>query len=74
MIAKVDKDTMYWDQAMKAPDAKNFLQAAFDKIKTHEENKHWEVVPIKDLPEDTAVLDPIWSMKRKKKIKNQQSI
>jgi hypothetical protein len=56
MIAKADEDTMYWDQAMKQPDSKNFLQAAFDEIKTHEENQHWEVVPIEDLPEDTPIL------------------
>jgi Na+-transporting NADH:ubiquinone oxidoreductase subunit NqrF len=56
MIAKADEDTMYWDQAMKQPDSENFLQAAFDEIKTHEENHHWEVVPIEDLPEDTPAL------------------
>jgi Reverse transcriptase (RNA-dependent DNA polymerase) len=72
MIAKADEDTMYWDQAMKQPDSDNFLQAVFDEIKTHEENLHWEVVPIEDLPEDTPVLDAIWSMKRKQRLKTNE--
>jgi Reverse transcriptase (RNA-dependent DNA polymerase) len=72
MIAKADEDTMYWDQAMKAPDAKEFLQAAFDEIQTHEDNKHWEVIPIEDLPKNTPVLDPIWSMKRKRRLKTNE--
>jgi hypothetical protein len=35
MIARADKDTMYWDQAMKQPDNANFIQGAKDKINTH---------------------------------------
>jgi Reverse transcriptase (RNA-dependent DNA polymerase) len=69
MIAKADEDTMYWDKAMKQPDKENFLQAAFNEIKTHEENQHWEVVPIEHLPKETPVLDAIWNMKRKRRLK-----
>jgi hypothetical protein len=72
MIAKADEDTMYWDQAMKQPDSDKFLEAAFDEIKTHEDKKHWEVVPIEDLPENTPVLDPVWSMKRKRRLKTNE--
>jgi hypothetical protein len=67
-----DEDTMYWDQAMKQPDAEQFLQAAFDEIKTHDDNKHWEVIPINELPEGTPVLDPVWSMKRKRRLKTNE--
>jgi hypothetical protein len=72
VIARTDEDTMYWDQAMKQPDADKFLNAAFEEIKTHEENKHWEIVPIEDLPDDTPVLDPIWSMKRERRLKTNE--
>jgi hypothetical protein len=50
MIAKADEDIMYWDQAMNRPNSEKFLQVEFDEIKTHEENQHWGVVPIEDLP------------------------
>jgi hypothetical protein len=69
VVARADEDTMYWDQAIKQPDADKFLEAAFEEIKTHEDNHHWEVVPIEDLPEDTPVLDPVWNMKRKRRLK-----
>jgi hypothetical protein len=38
MIARVDKDTMYWYQAMKQPNNANFIQAAKGEINIHEEN------------------------------------
>jgi hypothetical protein len=50
VIARADKDTMYWDEAMKQPDADKLLNVAFNEIKTHEDNKDWEIVPFEDLP------------------------
>jgi hypothetical protein len=49
LMAQADNDTMYWDQAMKEPDAQRLLEAALIEIQTHEDNKHWGVVPIEDL-------------------------
>jgi Reverse transcriptase (RNA-dependent DNA polymerase) len=72
LMASTDQDTMYWDQAMKQPDAQKFLEAALDEIRTHEVNKHWEVIPIDQLPSGTPVLDPVWSMKRKRRLRNNE--
>jgi hypothetical protein len=72
LMAKTDQDTMYWDQAMKQPDSQQFLEAALNEIQTHEVNKHWEVVPINELPDSTPVLDPVWSMKRKRHLRTNE--
>jgi hypothetical protein len=48
------------------PDAQQFLEAALEEIRTHEFNGHWEVVQIDNLPDGTPVLDPVWTMKRKR--------
>jgi Reverse transcriptase (RNA-dependent DNA polymerase) len=72
MIAKADKDTMYWDQAMKQPDSAKFIEAAKDEINTHEENEHWEVIPIEEVPENSPILDSVWSMKRNRRLKTNE--
>jgi hypothetical protein len=59
---------MYWDQAIKQHDSKEFIQAAVDEITTHQENGHWKVVPLEDIPQETPVLDAVWSMKRKQRL------
>jgi hypothetical protein len=63
LIASTEKDTMYWHEAMKQHHAPQFCDAAMDEITLHHTNKHWEVIPIKDVPLDTDVLDYVWSMK-----------
>jgi hypothetical protein len=68
LLAKTDKDTMYFDQAMKQHDAPQFIQAAIDEVATHQDNGHWEVVPISDVPENITVLDAVWSMRRKRRL------
>jgi hypothetical protein len=65
LLAKNDKDTMYFDQAMNQHDIPQFIKAAIDEVATHQDNGHWEVVPISNVPENITVLDAVWSMKRK---------
>ncbi len=64
-LAKTDEDTMYFDQAMAAPDRDEFIQAVVKEVNAHIERKHWELVPRSEVPEGTKVLDAVWSMKRK---------
>lgn len=64
-----DPDTMYYHQAMAAPDRANFLQAIVKEVNDHIQNEHWELVPLSEVPENTKILDSVWSMKRKRDIK-----
>jgi hypothetical protein len=65
-MAQLDKDTMYWHEAMKQQDADKFWEAAVKEITTHHKNKHWIVVLIESVPFGTRILDYVWSMKRKR--------
>jgi hypothetical protein len=63
VLAQTDGDTMYWDQALKQHDAKEFIQAALDEIGAHQGNHHWEVIKKSLIPSGTLILDAVWSMK-----------
>jgi predicted SnoaL-like aldol condensation-catalyzing enzyme len=65
MLAKTDEDTMYWNKALQQPDSAQFVQTAKDEINTNETNKHWVVVMMNQVPKNMAILDSVWSMKRK---------
>jgi hypothetical protein len=42
--AKMMGDIMYLNQALRQPDAKEFVKAVVKEINGHVENKHWELV------------------------------
>jgi hypothetical protein len=65
-MTSVEKDTMYWDEAMRQPDAPKFYEAAMKEIESHNKNKNWKIIPIAKVPKGTKVLDYVWSMKRKR--------
>ena len=67
-MASNDPDVMYYDQAMKQPDAGKFAQACNEEIAAHHDNAHWEVVPRSGLPANTKVVPSVWAMKRKRRI------
>eukprot|EP00980_Cylindrotheca_fusiformis_P030680 scaffold25213_cov162-Cylindrotheca_fusiformis.AAC.3 len=63
-----DPDTMYLHEAMRAPDADEFLKAMKKEVQSHEERGHWELIERKDLPEGHKTLPAVWAMKRKRKV------
>jgi hypothetical protein len=71
-LSQANQDTMYFDQAMKAPDSKEFIKAAIKEVNDHIERKHWELIPRNQVPKGIKVLPSVWSMKRKRDIKTQK--
>jgi hypothetical protein len=71
LLSKADKDTMYLHEALRAPDRAEFIKAMQAEIGSHTERKHWKLMLKIDVPEEHKVLDAIWSMKRKRRIKTQ---
>jgi len=67
-IARHDPDTLYLNQALKAPDRKQFIKAMKDEIQQNEELGHWELVKKRDIPAGTKILQAVWAMKRKRRI------
>jgi hypothetical protein len=68
VLAQSTGDTMYWDQALKQHDSQEFIDAALSEITSHQDNGHWVLVPLSDVPSGTPVLDSVWSMKRKRRL------
>jgi hypothetical protein len=71
LMSSTDKDTMYFDQAMKTPDKQNVVEAIVKEVNDHITSKHWILIPRSKVPEGVKVLDSVCSMKRKRDIKTQ---
>jgi hypothetical protein len=67
-----DEDTMNYDQAMKAPDKQNFIEAIVKEVNDHITSKHWILIPRSKVPKGVKLLDSVWSMKRKRDIKTRK--
>jgi hypothetical protein len=63
--AKMMGDIMYLNQALRQPDAKEFVTAVVKEINGHVENKNWELVPRDTVPEDAQIVPSVWLMRRK---------
>ena len=70
--ATTNPDILYWDQAMKAPDRDKFIEAVHNELDGHEKMGNYEPVPLNEVPAGTRLLDMVWSMRRKRKIKTQE--
>ena len=66
--ASSNPDVMYLNEAMSAPDRTQFERAMADEVKSHTDNKHWEVVERSAVPKGTKVLPAAWAMRRKRRI------
>jgi hypothetical protein len=60
--------TLYYHQAMAAPDKKQFQTAMLKEYKDHGKHGHWAIVALEKVPLGAKILDAIWSMKRKRNI------
>jgi hypothetical protein len=58
-------DVMFYNQAMKQPDAAKFEKVCNDEIKAHHENAHWKVVPRAAIPTGMEVVPSVWAIKCK---------
>ena len=54
--ASTDPDTMYYHQAMQAPDKEQFIAAIVKEIINHITNNHWQLLPKSEVPAGTKVL------------------
>ena len=68
LLTTTNRDTMYFDQAMKEADAPNFIEAIITEMNDHINRKHWKLIPRSSVPQGHKVLPSVWSMKRKRDI------
>ena len=70
--ATTNPDILYWDQVMKAHDRNKFLEAVSVELDVHERMGNYEPIPMDKAPSGTRLLDMVWSMRRKRRIKIQE--
>ena len=70
--SKGDPDTMYYHQAMAAPDREQFKTAMRKEFADHCTRDHWEIVTTKKVPKGVRILDAVWAMRRKRNIKTRE--
>jgi hypothetical protein len=71
-LARSDPDILYYHQAMKAKDAKELCQAMQGEVNSHCENNRWKIIGRNKVPEGVKVLDSVWAMRRKRRIKTKE--
>ena len=65
-------DILYWDQAMRAHNQDKFIEAVQIVLDGHEKMGNYEPIPLNKVPKCTKLLDMVWSMWRKRRIKTQE--
>ena len=68
MSSSADPDTMYYHEAMKQPDRKQFVEAVKKEFGTMVDNGLVEIVPKSEMPEGANLFPAVWAMKRKRRV------
>lgn len=69
--ASSDPDVLYLNEALKAPDRKEFIQAMVKEIQSHVDKGNWLIVNRSDIPDGKTVVPAVWAMRRKRDIETQ---
>jgi Reverse transcriptase (RNA-dependent DNA polymerase) len=70
--ATADPDTLYYHEAMKAPDKQNFIDAMQEEVMGQLQNKVYAIVPRSKVPKGVKVLPAVWAMRRKRRSKTNE--
>ena len=70
--ATENPDILYWDQAMRAHDQDEFIEAVWIELDRQEEMGNYEPILLNEVPKGTKLLDMVWSVWRKRRIKTQE--
>ena len=68
-MSMADPDTMTLKEALKQPDAEEFLKAMVKEVEDHVRREHWKIMTISEMIASGCKGKPImgvWSMKRKR--------
>jgi hypothetical protein len=60
--AEMMGDNMYLQQALKQPNAKEFVQAVIKEVNGHMESNNWTLQKQSDVPEDVQIVPSVWSL------------
>lgn len=63
--AEMMGEIMYLNQALKQPDADEFVKAVIKEVDGHVKAKRWKVIKRKEVPPGHDTLPAVWAMRRK---------
>ena len=66
--AEMMGDIMYLHQALRQPDASEFVKAIVKEVNCHVENKNWQLIRRDEVPPDTEVVPSVWALRRKRNL------
>ena len=69
MQAHSDPDTMYHHEAMRQPDKQKFKEDMDKERQDQCDNGNFEIIPMKDIPDEAIILPAVWQMRRKRDVK-----
>ncbi len=64
--AKMMCDIIYYHQALKQPDASQFVDTIIKEINGHVDNKHWRLAKQDTILEDVQIVPSVWSLQHKR--------
>jgi transposase InsO family protein len=67
MAATNDPDTLYYHEAMKAPDKEEFVKSMQEEVQGQIDSKVYSPVLRSSVPKNVKVLPAVWAMRRKRK-------
>jgi hypothetical protein len=63
--AEMMDDILYLQQALRQPDAKEFVQAVIKEVNGHVDCNNWTLKKRSKVPEEVQIVPSVWSMQRK---------
>ncbi len=60
--AEMMGDIMYLQQALKQPNAKEFVQAVIKEVNEHVDSNNWTFQKQSNVPEDIQIVLSVWSL------------
>jgi hypothetical protein len=64
-LAKMMGDVMHLHQALRQPNARQFVDSVIKEINGHNDCKHWVVTPRSEVPKNTDILPSVWAVRCK---------
>jgi hypothetical protein len=64
--AEMMGDIMYLQQALKQPDAKEFVQAVIKEVNGHVDSNNWTFQKQSNVPKDVQIVPSVWSLQCKR--------
>ncbi len=63
--AEMMGDIMYLQQALKQPNAKEFVHAVIKEVNGHVDSNNWTLQKWSNVPEDVQIVPSVWSIRHK---------